>query len=110
MGAASDLTYSPCLKSVLDLATHPSLLTQQLKMFDQSCWSKGDVVGVDCLLLEPAIRKIMKNIKNVNKKLPWVVHAHTLDSVCEGMLSPTLTTAHRTTNQHLGNFGKGGHP
>jgi hypothetical protein len=44
------------------------------------------------------------------QKLPWVVHAHTLDVVCEGTLSPTLTTAHSTTNQHLGNFGERGHP
>ena len=32
------------------------------------------------------------------------------DGVCEGTLSPTMTTAQSTTNQHLGNFGEGGHP
>ena len=71
---------------------------------------EGDAVGVDCLLLEPAIGKIKKNRKQCIQKLPWVVHAHTLDGVCEGTLSPTLTTAQSTTNQHLGNFGEGGHP
>ena len=71
---------------------------------------EGDAVCVNCLLLEPAIGKIKKNRKQCIQKLPWVVHAHTLDGVCEGTLSPTLTTAHSTTNQHLGNFGEGGHP
>ena len=37
-------------------------------------------------------------------KLPWVVHAHTLDGVCEG----TLTTDHSTTKHHLGNLREGG--
>jgi hypothetical protein len=45
MGAASDLTYSPCLKRVLDLAAHPGLLTQQLNVFDQSCWLKNLLVN-----------------------------------------------------------------
>ena len=45
MGAASDLTYSPCLKRVLALATHPGLLTQQLNVFDQSWWSKTLLVN-----------------------------------------------------------------
>ena len=45
MGAVSDLTYSPCLKWVLDLAAHPGLLTQQLNVFDQSCWSKTLLVN-----------------------------------------------------------------
>ena len=36
-GAASDLTYSPSLNIVLDLAADPGRLTQQLKVFDQSC-------------------------------------------------------------------------
>jgi hypothetical protein len=53
---------------------------------------EGEVVGVDCLLLEPAIGKIKKNRKQWIQKLPWVLHAHNLDSVCEGTLSPTRST------------------
>jgi hypothetical protein len=53
---------------------------------------EGEVVGVDCFLLEPAIRKINKNRKQWIQKLPWVVHAPNLDSVRQGMLSPTRST------------------
>jgi hypothetical protein len=54
---------------------------------------EGEVVGVDCLLLEPAIGKRKRKIENNGyKKLPWVVHSHNLDSVCEGTLSPTHST------------------
>ena len=36
MGTASDFTYSPFLNRVLACAAKPSLLTQQLYMFDQT--------------------------------------------------------------------------
>ena len=53
---------------------------------------EGDAVCINCLLLEPAIGKIKKNNKQCIQKLPWVVHAHTLDGVCEGTLSFTHST------------------
>ena len=68
----------------------------------------GEVVGVDCLLLEPAIGKRKKIENKKYKKLPWVVHAHALDGVSEGALCSPPSTALGATNQHRSNFGEGG--
>jgi hypothetical protein len=62
MGAASDLTYTPCLNMVLDLAADPGLLTHMLNVFDQSCWSKT-------LLVNTYLRKMAMVVEIVWREL-----------------------------------------
>jgi hypothetical protein len=60
------------------------------------------------LLLKPAIGKIKKKKTQYIHKITLDRPCTYLDGGCEGTLSSTLTAAHSTTKQHLGNFGKGG--
>ena len=62
MAAASDLTYSLCLRRVLALAAHPSLLTQQVNAFDQSWLSKT-------LLVNTYLRKTAMVVEMVWSKI-----------------------------------------
>ena len=79
MGAASDLTCSPCLKRILALATHPGLLTQQLNVFDQSWWSKTLLVNTYLRKTAMVVEMVWSNIYNCwVSRLGFAAQARTL--------------------------------